>query len=118
MYYRQDNRRELFPMGGQRFGPQMPSQQYGPPRQNGFSRLRDAFYPSYPQNQQQFYPYQQAPDPRFGQQQPFYPFQQGPQQPRTGGLSDNLNTMMGHVGTITNGINMMRQMGSILSIFR
>ena len=132
MYYRQDVRRGMFPSARQqRFGPpQMSNQSYGPPRPNPFSRLRDAFYSS--QGQQQFNPYQQGPNPRQWQQQ-YNPYQQAPdprqwQQPNdpfqqapgpgSGSLSDNLNTMMGHVGTITNGINMMRQVGSIFSLFR
>ena len=106
-FYRQDRREQYQypPMGRQRYGPpQMSEQQFGPPRNNPFSRRQD--YSSYP------YPM----DPRQGQPQ-FNPYQQMPE-PRQGGLSNNLNTMMGHVGTITNGINAMRQLGSIFSIFR
>ena len=37
---------------------------------------------------------------------------------RFGGLPGNLNTIMGHVGTVTNGVNMVRQLGAIMSLFR
>lgn len=33
-------------------------------------------------------------------------------------LPDHLNTIMGHMGTITQGVNMMRQIGSLLSMFK
>lgn len=66
-------------------------------------------------------PYRQGfrtPDQFRRQRQPFlYPNQQLSQF-RNGGLPNHLNTLMGHVGTITNGVNMMRQIGSIMSIFR
>lgn len=35
-----------------------------------------------------------------------------------GGLPGQLNTIMGHVGTLTNGVNMLRQLGSIMTLFR
>ena len=51
--------------------------------------------------------------------QPNYPPYQQFQGPRIGGrLPDHLNTIMGHAGTITNGVNMLRQMGALLSLFR
>ena len=105
-FYRQDRREQYtYPMPRQNYGPpQMSEQRFGPPRNNAFSRRQD--YPSYPmdsrQGQPQFNPYQQQQMPNT----------------RQGNLSDNLNTMMGHVGTITNGINAMRQIGSIFSMFR
>lgn len=46
------------------------------------------------------------------------PFFYTNQQPPYGGLPNHLNTIMGHVGTITNGVNMMRQLGSFMSLFR
>ncbi|MGN7116949.1 hypothetical protein [Lysinibacillus odysseyi] len=53
---------------------------------------------------------------QFGMQDPnaYYPNQQfrGP------GLSGHLNTLMGHVGTVTNGVNMLRQLGSLMTLFR
>ncbi|WP_107923763.1 hypothetical protein [Lysinibacillus parviboronicapiens] len=52
------------------------------------------------------------------QEQPFfYPMQQ-PQAFKFGNLPDSLNAIMGHAGTITNGVNMLRQMGSLLSLFK
>ena len=54
----------------------------------------------------------------FNSQQPFMFNNQQPQTSRFGNLSNNLQAMMGHAGTITNGVNMLRQMGSLLSLFR
>ncbi len=34
------------------------------------------------------------------------------------GLSGHVKSIMGHVGKVRNGINMMRQIGSILKFFR
>ena len=115
-FFRQNPRTGMFPPNGQQFGPppQMGRQQMGMPRANEFARPREAFYPPYPvnprQGQQQFNPYPQQPQAQQPQQQ-----QQGS---RFSGLSDNLNTMMGHVGTITNGINTMRQVGAMLNLFK
>lgn len=33
-------------------------------------------------------------------------------------LPEHFNTIMGHAGTIKNGVNMIRQFGSILGLFR
>lgn len=117
-FYRQNSRTGMFPPNGQQFGPppQMGRQQMGMPRFNEFAGPREAFYPqpgNTRQGQQQFNPYLQQ------QQQQFNPYPQQQQQgSRFSGLSDNLNTMMGHVGTITNGINTMRQVGAMLNLFR
>lgn len=35
-----------------------------------------------------------------------------------GNLPNHLNTLMGHAGTIKNGYNMMRQLGSFMGLFR
>ena len=35
-----------------------------------------------------------------------------------GNLPNHLNTLMGHASTIQNGYNMMRQLGSIMGLFR
>lgn len=91
------------PMPRQRFGPpRMPRQQFGSPMQY-YPQWGDSFYPGNPYNygpwQQQVNPYQQMQNPGNGR-------------------PNNMNTLMGHMGTITNGINMMRQFGSILSLFR
>ncbi len=51
-------------------------------------------------------------------QQPYYSPNQQSQGLRLGNLPDHLNTIMGHAGTITNGVNMLRQMGSLLSLFK
>lgn len=58
------------------------------------------FYPNHFNRQQQsfFNPYQQQD-----------PFSRAP---------NHFNNIMGHVGTITNGVNMMRQVGSFLGLFR
>lgn len=107
-FYPQNSRMGMFTPNGQQFGPppQMGRQQMGMPRSNEFARQREVFYPPYPMNQ------------RPGPQQ-FNPYPQQQQQgSRFSGLSDNLNTMMGHVGTITNGINTMRQVGTMLNLFR
>ena len=103
VFYRQNGRGEQYPMARQRYGPsQMSNQRFGSPRNNAFARRQDySFYPMYPtQEQQPFNPYQQEPGAR------------------NGSFSDNLNTMMGHVGTITNGLNAMRQVGSMFNLFR
>lgn len=110
LFFGQNSRVGMFPPNGQQFGPppQMGRQQMGMPRPNEFGRPREVFYPSYPVN------------PRQGQQQANFYTQQPQQQQgsRFSGLSDNLNTVMGHVGTITNGINTMRQVGAMLNLFK
>jgi hypothetical protein len=35
-----------------------------------------------------------------------------------GRLPGQLNRIMGHVGTVTNGVNMLRQLGSFMTLFR
>ena len=70
--------------------------------------------PMPPSYRQGFGPhFQGRQDQRF-----FYPNQQPPNVSRFGRLPDHLNTIMGHAGTITNGVNMMRQVGSLLRMFR
>ncbi|OXS76304.1 hypothetical protein B1B04_04825 [Lysinibacillus sp. KCTC 33748] len=73
------------------------------------SRMRP-FPPSYRQG---FGP------PMQGRQgQPFFnPYQQ-PQTSRFGRLPQHLNTIMGHSGTITYGVNMLRQMGAFMNFLR
>lgn len=107
-YYRQDARMGGFPQNGQGqyFGSQVPQayrQQMGVPRFNEFSQPYNAFYPPYPI------------DPRLGQQ--YNPRWQG-QKSRFDSLSDNLNKMAGHMGTITNGINAMKQVSAMIKLFR
>lgn len=50
--------------------------------------------------------------------QPFFNHYQQPQTSRFGRLPQHLNTIMGHAGTITNGVGMLRQMGAFLNFFR
>ena len=103
------------PMPQQQFrgAPPMPRQRFGNPMQNAFppQRNRGGQYPP-------FYPQ----TPNYGPWQPPYnPYEQMPGQGYGGGgggLSDNLNTIMGHVGTVTNGINAMQQVGSLMNLFR
>lgn len=69
--------------------------------------------PYLPSNRQYF-----EPPFRGRMMQPsYYPNQQY-QPSRLGNLPNHLNTIMGHAGTITNGVNMLRQMGAFLSLFR
>ncbi len=89
----------------------MPRQRFGSPMQNAFPPQRNRGGPPYPP----FYPQ----NPNYGPwQQPFNPYEQTPGPGYGGGLSDNLNTIMGHVGTVTNGINAMQQVGSLMNLFR
>lgn len=52
------------------------------------------------------------------QQQPFFDPTQQPAPSRFGQLPDHLNTLMGHAGKISYGVNMIRQVGAIVSLFR
>lgn len=52
------------------------------------------------------------------QEQPFYYPTQQPQASRFGRLPNHLNTIMGHAGRISYGVNMLRQVGSLISFFR
>lgn len=53
---------------------------------------------------------------QFGQQGPaaYYPNQQFGAR----GLTGNLSNLMGHVDTVKNGVNMLRQFGSLMTLFR
>lgn len=101
-FYPPSNRRNPF---------QMTRQPYGYPAPNRF-RGQNNFYPSPNQfrGQNQY----TAPPNQFESTPYFNPYEQPPY----GRAPTNLNTMMGHVGTITNGINMMRQIGGLMSLFR
>jgi len=66
-----------------------------------------------PRNRQGFGPPMQG---RWGQ--PFFYPNQQLQPSRFGRLPQHINTIMGHAGTITNGVSMLRQMGAFLSFFR
>jgi len=64
--------------------------------------------------------YRQSFDPMMQNMRP-QPSSFNNQQPRNsrfGNLADNLSAMKGHADTITSGVNMLRQMGSLLSLFR
>lgn len=103
------SRPQQMPMPQQQFrGPRpMPRQRFGNPVQSNYpQQRREPYPPYYPQN------------PNYGPQQPFNPYQQIQGPGYGGGLSDNLNTIMGHVGTVTNGINAMQQVGSLMNLFR
>ena len=73
---------------------------------------------SYRQNFNPMYQGRREQPFSFNNPRPFSFNNQQPQNSRFGNLSNSLNTMMGHAGTITNGVNMLRQMGSLLSLFR
>lgn len=68
----------------------------------------------YPPNNRQYF----GPPFRGRMVQPYYSPNQQQQGSRLGNLPDHLNTIMGHAGTIKNGVNMLRQMGALLSLFR
>lgn len=77
-----------------------------------------AFYPPNRRSRSFQPPYGYDPPYQRLQQQPFYyPTQQHPTA-RFGRLPDNLNTIIGHAGRISYGVNMIRQVGSLLSLFR
>ena len=87
---------------------------FGPVNPN--SRWQQDFNsPINPSNWQQ----QPFSNPYDRQQQPFIDPYERQQQPfGRPSLMDGLNTLMGHAGTVTNGVNMMRQIGSILGFLR
>lgn len=104
-YYSRQNR---MPMPGQQFSPPpMARQPFGYPMQSPYQPPRSANNPMYPQNP---FRYRQG-------QQPFAPYQQMPMQ-RPAERPDHLNTIIGHMGTINNGLNMIKQVSSIMSLFR
>ena len=79
-------------------------------------RQEQPFFNQYQGRQEQPFYYQNQ---GFQEQPYYYPDQQYPAPGLGGGgLTNNLNTLMGHAGTITNGVNMFRQLGSIMSLFR
>ena len=104
------------------------------PQQNPIGGQGNPFYnPNQFGNQGPFY----SPN-QFGNQGPFYnpnqfgnqgsffnPNQFGMQDPASyypnqqfgGSRLGGLNTLMGHVGTVTNGVNMLRQLGSLVNLF-
>ena len=108
-------------------------QQYYDTRSNSFgSRQRDYLGPMNPNSrwEQDFTPYNWQQQPYYNpndrqqpfanqngsQEQQFNPYNR--QQQGRPSLMDGLNTLMGHADTLSNGVNMMRQMGSILGFLR
>lgn len=79
-----------------------------------------SFYPPNRRNRPIPPTYRQGFGPTYQsmQQKSFYYPPQQPQAFRYGSLPNNLNTMMGHAGRIMYGVNMVRQVGSLLSLFR
>lgn len=77
---------------------------------------RRPFPPNY---RQRFGP---PPPNQFMGRQPnrFGPRMQNQQMPPSGqgGLFNNIKTVMGHMGTVNTGINMLRQFGSVFSFFK
>lgn len=101
-FYPPRYRREPFQMTGQRFGPPMPNQFRGQNHfyspSNQFSGQRNFLGPqSQLESRPYLNPYEQPP------------YDRAPM---------DFNTMMGHVGTITNGLSAMRQIGGIIGLFR
>ncbi len=116
-FFRQPYQQQAFPPYGGRS-----NQQFNPPYYGGG---QGQFYsPPYPGGQgPSFFP------PNFGGQgQSFFPPNTGGQgqffsnhnssQGRFGNLPNHINTLMGHAGTINNGLNMMRQFSSLMGLFR
>ncbi|WP_146223192.1 hypothetical protein [Ureibacillus chungkukjangi] len=92
-FYPPDDRRRAFAEDPRRRAmPPGPRQNFGPP----FERRR-------PDN------------PYMNNQQPPYGF---PQQGQRRGLPENLNMMMNHAGKLSDGINMVRQIGAFFNLFR
>ncbi|WP_419959976.1 hypothetical protein [Psychrobacillus sp. BM2] len=98
--------RQVFgpPYQGQRFGGPYQGQQFGPPYQG------QRFGAPY-QGQQFGQTYDNRWSPSF-----MSPNNSSPG--ILGNLPNHLNTLMGHAGTIQNGYNMMRQLGSVMGLFR
>lgn len=117
--------------GGGPFPPRY-GQNFGPP--GPFSRQGNPYPPPFPpqspiagQGNPYFNPYSYGNQGQpffnqnpYGMQGPgsFFPNQQPYGTPGFGGMSGQLNTLMGHVGTVTNGVNMLRQLGSFMGMFR
>lgn len=126
-----DPRRSFPPSYRQGFGPPFQGQQFGPPYQG---QQFGQPYPRQPfglpfQGQPFGQPYQEQ---QFGppyQGQPFgQPYDNRGNQPFSspnnsspgllGNLPNHINTLAGHATTIQNGYNMMRQLGSMIGLFR
>ena len=101
-----------------------PTEQFRWQQDQGSSRnLNNSQQPSFNpyQQQQPFFDPFNRQQPAFNpnnRQPPINPYQQ--QQPirRRPPIQDTLNTLMSHAGTINNGVNILRQMGSLLASLR
>lgn len=110
------------PYQGQQFVDPYQGQQFGPPYQG------QQFVNPY-QGQQFVNPYQgqQFGGPYQGQQfgqnydnrwNPAFMPPNNSSQGMLGNLPNHINTLMGHASTIQNGYNMMRQLGSVMGLFK
>lgn len=109
-----------------RRGPAPPlyRQRFGPPNQ--MTRQFDSYY--YPDQfrrsenpnfyAEQFTRQYYHPTQNIGPDSQFSNYAEQPRFSRLAKLPDQFNTLMGHAGTIQNGLNMMRQFGSFLGRFR
>ena len=105
--------------------PPLYRQRFGPPNQMT-RQAEPYFYPNQfrrPGNPnfyaEQFRGQYYHPNQNTGQNLPFSnTAEQQPRFSRLAKLPDHFNTLMGHAGTVQNGINMMRQLGSFLGRFR
>ena len=115
-FYPQDPRRgPASPLYRQRFGPPNQMRRQADPYYypNQFRRPENPnFYGE--QFRRQYYP----PNPNTGQDSPSNNPSAQPRFSRLARLPDQFNTLMGHAGTIQNGLNTMRQIGSLLGMFR
>lgn len=79
-------------------------------------------YPYYPPNQFRrqespfFIPNQYRQQPEEPYYDPYFQQQYSPQ--GLFGHSNRLNNLMGHVGTLSNGMNMLNQIGTMVGMFR
>lgn len=123
------NYRQNFVPPNQMWG--QPPQYYGPQQQTDFYMPEPQLQQIFNQPSNFYGPNQPHPNlnPFFMQQPTMPPMnqqnqnqfqQQQPQQQQSpmGRFPDTFNTIMGHAGTIQNGVNMMRQLGSLLRLFR
>ncbi|MEX3622745.1 hypothetical protein [Viridibacillus arvi] len=115
-------RRSFPPRNRQVFGPPYQGQQFGSPyqRQQFRAPYQGQQFGSPYQGQQFGAPYQGQ---QFGQnydnrRNPSFMSPNNSSPGILGNLPNHLNTIMGHAGTIRNGYNMMRQLGSFMSLFR
>ena len=109
-----------------RGGPMSPTYRQRSRPSNSIGRQNDFYYypnqfrrPENPnfygdQFRRQYYP----PNQYTGQSLPFSNRYEQPRPSRLRNLPQHFNTLMGHAGTLQNGVNMMRQISSLLGMFR